>query len=71
MEFRPKKYYSKPSIGIIKLDKVVSLSYPSKPFEPPSAVHTGKDSPSFGPSSVAPSGTSNPFGGSTPDYGDM
>ncbi len=68
MELRQKKYYSKPAINIIKLDKVVSLGPPS---DPPVAAPVDKDRPSFGPSSVPPSAASNPFGGSTPDYGDM
>ena len=68
MENTIKKYYIRPAINTIKLDKVVSLTPPSSPS---SVAPIDKDRPTFGPSSVPPSSASNPFGGSTPDYGDM
>ena len=67
-----KKYYMSPNIGVVKLDASVCLITNTSPPENPSiAAPVDRNRPSFGPSSVAPTSTSNPFGGSHPDYGDM
>jgi hypothetical protein len=73
MKINKRKYYCTPKIDVVKLDRnIVLVAMSDPPPDPPGAVvPTGKDKPSFGPSSVAPSSTSNPFGGSSPDYGDM
>jgi hypothetical protein len=66
-----KKYYISPELVSVMLDNEVSLTEPSAGLPPGSAAPVDRDKPSFGPSSVAPTSTSNPFGGSHPDYGDM
>jgi len=72
MKINKRKYYCSPKIDIVKLDKdIVLVAMTQPPEDPGAAVPLDRDRPSFGPSSVSPSATSNPFGGSRPDYGDM
>ena len=70
MSIHCKKYYSTPLIETVRLDNSIDLLEPTG--NPPGmAAPTDRDTPSFGPSSIAPSSKSDPFGGSRPDYGDM
>jgi len=66
-----KKYYSAPSMETVCLDQSIVVQFFSVINPPSSAAPVEPDKPSFGPSSVPPSSTSNPFGGNKPDYSDM
>jgi hypothetical protein len=67
-----RKYYISPEIDTIKLDRdIVLLTSTTPPPDPDVANPGGIDKPTFIPNSAPPSSTSTPFGGNSPDYGDM
>ncbi len=69
MNIKSKKYYFAPKVNSVKLDNNIVLLAPSNP--PGGSVQVEPERPAFPPSSAPPSTTSSPFGGNTPDYGDM
>jgi hypothetical protein len=65
-----KKYYISPELYSFELDKGIVLLTPTGDPTGFDSFKTEKDLPS-GSLKSTPSSTSNPFGGSHPDYGDM
>ena len=68
MNIKSKKYYTAPKIGRIKLDREISLIMMTNPPPDPGALISP---PSTQTDGTPPSSNSTPFGGDSPDYGDM
>ncbi len=70
MNIKSKKYYTAPIVNSIRLDNSIVLLEPTG--NPPGGnMQVEPQSPYSAPTGTPPSSSSTPFGGNSPDYGDM